>query len=173
MNELIPFLFFGAITLVGAVNVLFQRHPVHAALYLVAAFLGMAGLFLTLGASFLAAVQVLVYAGAIMVLFLFLILLLNLDRAPFQGLSPARLASALVGLAVAGLIALPLVFSQDPELNEPPRALMANVTASPTNVGQFLYSEYVVPFEIVSLLLLVAMVGAIHLARRPQRSELT
>jgi NADH-quinone oxidoreductase subunit J len=172
VNELVLFLFFGSVALVGGVNVLFQRHPVHAALFLVASFLGIAGLFLTLGASFLAAIQVLVYAGAIMVLFLFLILLLNLDKEPFEGINATRGASALVAAATMGLIVQPLASTDEPALHEPARPLIESASASPIHVGQFLFREYIVPFEIISLLLLVAMVGAIHMARRPTPAEL-
>ena len=78
MSETLAFYLFSALTLTGAINVVFRKNPIHAALFLVCSFLGIAGLFLTLGAALLAAVQVMVYAGAIMVLFLFVILLLNL-----------------------------------------------------------------------------------------------
>ena len=93
MNEVVAFYLFGSIALIGAVNVVVRRNPVHSALFLVAAFLGVAGLFLSLDSALLAAIQVIVYAGAIMVLFLFVILLLNLEMEPFAGLSAARVAS--------------------------------------------------------------------------------
>jgi NADH-quinone oxidoreductase subunit J len=172
MNEMVAFFLFGGIALVGAVNTIFRRHPVHAALFLVSSFLGVAGLFLTLGAGFLAAIQVLVYAGAIMVLFLFLILLLNLEVETQEGPSVARAASLLAAIATIALVLYPLVTSGEGQLKSAPEPTLQSTAATPINVGQFLFREYVLPFELISLLLLVAMVGAIHLARRPQRAEL-
>jgi NADH-quinone oxidoreductase subunit J len=168
MDERAGFLLFGAIALLGAVNVVLRRNPVHAALWLVAAFLGVAGLFLTLGTGLLAAIQVMVYAGAIMVLFLFVILLLNLETPPFEGLSLARGASSVAAVATLALLAWPLV--RDPGLERAARPGV-DLPATPANVGMALFQGYALPFEIVSLLLLVAMVGAIHLARRPRRDE--
>jgi len=165
------FLFFAAIALVGATNVVVRRNPVHAALWLVGSFLGIAGLFLTLGTGLLAAIQVLVYAGAIMVLFLFVILLLNLETPPFEGLSIARGASLLAGLATVALLLYPMV--RAPELRGPMGPPQVDVPATAGNVGAALFTKFALPFEVVSLLLLVAMVGAIHLARRPRRDEAT
>jgi NADH-quinone oxidoreductase subunit J len=142
---------------------------VHGALWLVGAFLGIAGLFLTLDAGLLAAIQVLVYAGAIMVLFLFVILLLNLETPPFEGLSFARGASLLAALATVALLVLPFV--REPSLRAPARGPAVDLPASAPNVAAELFTRFALPFEIVSLLLLVAMVGAIHLARRPRRGE--
>jgi NADH-quinone oxidoreductase subunit J len=168
MDERAGFLLFGSIALAGAVNVVLRRNPVHAALWLVVAFLGVAGLFLTLGTGLLAAIQVMVYAGAIMVLFLFVILLLNLETPAFEGLSLARGASSLAAVTTLALLVWPMV--SEPRLAAAARPVI-DLPASPANVGMALFQRYAVPFEIVSLLLLVAMVGAIHLARRPRRDE--
>jgi len=167
MNETVAFTLFSAIALLGGLNVVLRRNPVHCALYLVVAFLGIAGLFLTMGSGVLAAIQVMVYAGAIMVLFLFVILLLNLEHTAFEGVSLARGASALVAVATAALILWPFVGVTDPTRTVPAGAAPATVE----NVGAALFQRYALPFEIVSLLLLVAMVGAIHLARRPDPEE--
>jgi NADH-quinone oxidoreductase subunit J len=171
VSERAAFLFFAAIAVAGAVNVVTRRNPVHAALWLVASFLGVAGLFLTLGSGLLGAIQVLVYAGAIMVLFLFVILLLNLETPPFEGLSIARGASLLAALAATSLLVWPLV--RAPELRHAAKDSALDLAATPGNVAALLFTRYALPFEIVSLLLLVAMVGAIHLARRPRRGEPT
>ncbi len=168
IDERIAFLFFATIALAGAVNVVVRRNPVHGALWLVASFLGVAGLFLTLGAGLLAAIQVMVYAGAIMVLFLFVILLLNLEAPPFEGLSLARGASLLAAIATAALLVWPFV--RDPELKHAATP-QVDLPATAGNVAGLLFTKYALPFEIVSLLLLVAMVGAIHVARRPRRDE--
>ena len=170
LDERTAFLFFSAIALTGAVNVVTRRNPVHAALWLVGAFLGVAGLFLTLGAGLLGAIQVMVYAGAIMVLFLFVILLLNLEVPGFEGISIARGASLLAALATIALVVWPLL--RDESLAAPAVPQHPATEATAFAVGaQLLSGRYQFPFEVVSLLLLVAMVGAIHLARRPRRGE--
>jgi NADH-quinone oxidoreductase subunit J len=169
LDERTAFLIFAAIALTGAVNVVVRRNAVHGALWLVGSFLGVAGLFLTLGAGLLGAIQVLVYAGAIMVLFLFVILLLNLETPPFEGLSIARGASLLAALATIALLVYPLVRERD--LRQPAAPPALDVPAKASNVAAELFTRFALPFEIVSLLLLVAMVGAIHLARRPRRDE--
>jgi NADH-quinone oxidoreductase subunit J len=168
MDERAGFLLFGSIALLGALNVVARRNPVHAALWLVVAFLGVAGLFLTLGTGLLAAIQVMVYAGAIMVLFLFVILLLNLETPPFEGLSLARGASGVAALATLSLLLWPIVRDRGLEKMAHPAV---DLPATPANVGMALFQRFALPFEVVSLLLLVAMVGAIHLARRPRRDE--
>ena len=149
----------------SAAMVITLRNAVHCALFLVLTLFCVAVLFLSLGAEFLAAVQVLVYAGAIMVLFLFVITLLN----PLAPESPDRLRNqGLVGgaLALVLLIELWLVVQSGALA-----ALPANAPPLPTNVdnmqrlGLALFSTYIIPFEATSILLLVAMVGAVVLAR--------
>jgi len=169
IDERVAFVAFAVVALTGAVNVVVRRNPVHGALWLASAFLGIAGLFLTLGAGLLAAIQVIVYAGAIMVLFLFVILLLNLEAPPFEGISIARGASLLAGAATVALLVHPLVVAR--ELQLPAQPPVPDVPATAGNVAAELFTRFALPFEIVSLLLLVAMVGAIHVARRPRPGE--
>lgn len=177
IGERAAFLFFALIALAGAVNVVVRRNPVHAALWLVTSFLGVAGVFLTLGSGLLAAIQVIVYAGAIMVLFLFVVLLLNLEAPPFEGISVARGASLAAALTTIALLLWPLVRARElrvaatPAVELPGAPGVAAVPPTAANVGASLFTEHALPFEIVSLLLLIAMVGAIHLARRPRRGE--
>ncbi len=170
MDERAGFFLFSAIALVGALNVVLRRNPVHAALWLVGSFLGVAGIFLTLGSGLLAAIQVMVYAGAIMVLFLFVILLLNLETSPFEGLSLARGASLFAAAATGLLLIWPIV--GDRALRSP-AAPAVDLPVTAANVGMTLFQRFAMPFEVVSLVLLVAMVGAIHVARRPRRDEAT
>src|SRR5215831_3117008 len=144
MDERAAFLLFATIALIGAVNVVVRRNPVHGALWLAGSFLGVAGLFLTLGTGLLAAIQVMVYAGAIMVLFLFVILLLNLETPPFEGLSLARGASSLAAIATLALLAWPLV--RDPALERVARPGV-DLPATPANVGMALFQGYALPFE--------------------------
>jgi NADH-quinone oxidoreductase subunit J len=109
-----------------------------------------------------------VYAGAIMVLFLFVILLLNLETPRFEGISLARGASLFAAAATGLLLLWPFV--GDPRL-QGPAVPAVNLPVTAANVGMTLFRRFAVPFEIVSLVLLVAMVGAIHVARRPRRDE--
>jgi NADH-quinone oxidoreductase subunit J len=160
--------FFTVIALVAilaAAMVVIVKNAVHSALFLVITLFCVAILFLTLGAEFLAAVQVLVYAGAIMVLFLFVITLLN----PLQPETPDRLGSQ---GAIAGALALLLLVEMALVVRS--GALTAAPAGAPppplpgTNIEQLglsLYSAYLVPFEVTSVLLLVAIVGAVVLAR--------
>lgn len=148
----------------SAVMVITRRNPVHSALYLVLTFLSMAGIFVLLEAEFVAAVQVLVYAGGIMVLFLFVVLLVGLHKLD----GPARTWQALAGVGATALIVV-MVLSAigDWQMAIAPdgdvlRAGGGNLQA----VGRLLYTSYLLPFELASILLLVAMVGAVLLALR-------
>ena len=152
-----------AVALVAALMVIWSRNAVHSAIYLVLSFLSVAGIYVLLGAEFVAAVQVLVYAGGIMVLFLFVIMLVNLKDTLGARIRLHGTVSGLIGLAVVGLLLY--VYSQSgllpPAVGTEPQAA-GNLQI----VGQSLYNEYVLPFEIASILLLVAMIGAIVLARQ-------
>ncbi len=150
----------------SAVMTITRRNAVHSAVFLVFSFLCLAGIFVTLEAEFLAAVQVLVYAGGIMVLFLFVVMLVNLDGSD----GPSRTWKAALGsLFVVGLVLMLMSTAVDwhpPSVPEAPsfRAGGGNLQA----VGDLLYRDYLLPFEVASLLLLVAMMGAVILALRRQ-----
>jgi NADH-quinone oxidoreductase subunit J len=140
------------------------RNPVHSALALVAALFVMAILFLSLSAPMVAALQILVYAGAVMVLFLFVIMLLNpagVERNTFLWRGIASGACALLMLA---LIAVLLPAREQAELSQP--SSLGAGFGSPEALGQTLFSDFILPFEIASVLLLVAIIGAVVLARR-------
>ncbi len=168
MGESIAFYTLAALILGFAILVITARNTVHSVLFLVVNFLFVAALYVLLGAQFLAVIQVLVYAGGIVVLYLFVVMLVNLKRPPETHKDPhrkSRLAFvlALVLLAEIGVIALwgyvrPVV----------PAAPLTPMSASQNieQVGWLLYTNYLIPFEVASMLLLVAMVGAIVLARR-------
>ena len=163
-------LFFGlaAVAVWTAACMLLSRNAVYSALFLVLNFLSVAIFFLLLQAAFIALMQVTVYAGAIMVLFLFVIMLLGAERIETRPSLPwqAPVAVATTVLLV-GLMALAL-------LQAPASAAAPPVPAgfgSPVAVGGLLFSDYILPFEVTSLLLLVAMVGAIVLTRRQKRGE--
>jgi NADH-quinone oxidoreductase subunit J len=153
------------VAVVAAAMVIIVRNAVHSALFLVVTLFCVALLFLTLSAEFLAAVQVLVYAGAIMVLFLFVITLLN----PLQPETPDRLGNQ---GAFAGALALVLLVEMALVVRSGAMAAVPNATPPPplagSNIEQLglsLFSTYLVPFEVTSVLLLVAIVGAVTLAR--------
>ena len=161
----ILFYVFAALTLICGTLVVanpFSRNPVTSAMFLVLTIISMAGLFVLLHAFFLAAVQVLVYAGAVMVLFLFVIMLLDLKeeerrKAKKLGLIAGLLAiGTIVGIFVRSLLAA-----------QPGKDLPGpTVEGATIPLGKMLFTSYVLPFEIVSLLLLVAMVGVILLSKK-------
>ena len=172
--ETAVFLVAAAIVLGGAVGVITYANPVHAALSLVATLFGVAVLFVAQDAHLLAAVQVIVYAGAIVVLFLFVIMLLGVDKAEAlrqERLPGQRPLAILGGLATLGLLLAILLAADDPTTGG---RGVGGFTDEP-NVEQLahvLFSDYVFAFEITSLLLTIAVVGAVVLAKRPSRAEL-
>jgi NADH-quinone oxidoreductase subunit J len=164
------FIVFGAIALGAALAMIFQRNSVHAALLLVLNLLAVAVLFLSLGAEFLFASQIIVYAGAIVILFLFVIMLLGVDRSevvmertPFQ--RRQILLGALSGLVLLGAIA-PVLSS--PTLAEKLPAVSKSFGTAQT-IGGVLFQTYLLPFELTGLLLLIATIGILMLAKRKPR----
>lgn len=169
------FLFLALLSLGGAVGVVALKHPVHAALALLFSFLGVAGLFVLAHGEFLAAVQVLVYAGGVMVLFLFVIMFVNVRTADkeAQYLKPLVPLAVVGGLlfAVLALTALWALGARPLGETTPLVSVAGEVVGNTEAVGWVLYRDYLLPFEIVSVLLLVAMVGAIVLGRKPKEGE--
>ncbi|PYS96009.1 MAG: NADH-quinone oxidoreductase [Acidobacteria bacterium] len=153
-----------SIAVLSAAMVIWSRYPVHSALYLVTTFLSVAGIYVLFEAEFVAAVQVLVYAGGIMVLFLFVILLVNLKDTLGPRVRLHATFSSLIGTAVVGLILY--VYSQGRVPGSPGAAPMLREGGNLQAIGTSLYREYLLPFEIASVLLLVAMIGTIILARQ-------
>jgi NADH-quinone oxidoreductase subunit J len=167
--ESVAFYVLAAIIVGLGVLVVTARDTVHCVLFLVANFLCVAMVFVMLGAEFLAVIQILVYAGGIVVLYLFVVMLVNLRSAP-DGPADKRRHSR-VGLALAAVMLAEvsgiLVYSAGRPVAAGPAAIAATVGAGNTEVvGMLLYTDYLVPFELASMLLLVAMVGAILLARK-------
>jgi NADH-quinone oxidoreductase subunit J len=170
--ELFVFVVAGAACLAGAVGVVASRNPVHAALSLVGTLFGIAVLFVAEEANFLAAVQVIVYAGAIVVLFLFVIMLLGVDRSDDLRVEPLvgqRVAAAIVSL---GLLALTIgaLASTSFEATGVVRGVDEDV-ADLNRLGESLFTEYLFAFEITSVLLVIAVVGAVLLSRHARRAE--
>ena len=168
MAQAIAFYTIAACILGFAVLVVTTKDTVHSVLFLVLDFLFVAALYVLLNAQFLAVIQILVYAGGIVVLYLFVVMLVNLKRAPEAHRDPHRLTKLGLGLAVAVLVELGAIvvsgYMKTPAATVAAPALP--VTGNTEQVGWLLYTSYLIPFEIASMLLLVAMIGAIVLAKR-------
>jgi NADH-quinone oxidoreductase subunit J len=161
--HLILFLAFGAVCVAGAVNLLVQRHPINSALSLIAVMAALAGEYLLLGAEFVAAVQVIVYAGAIMVLFVFVIMLLN---AGVEEQSKGSRVAFLFGIPgmLLGSVLLAWVLLK----HSGTEAVAAGaLPGAPKVIGQLLFHEFLLPFEVTSILILIAIMGAVVLASKP------
>jgi NADH-quinone oxidoreductase subunit J len=168
MGEAIAFYTISAFVLLFAVLVVSTKDTVHSVLFLVVDFLFVAALYVLLGAEFLAAIQVLVYAGGIVVLYLFVVMLVNLKRPPEAYEDPQRRTKLGFGLSAAVLVELGAIVGYGyvtPSPSRPPTAALP-VSGNTEQVGWLLYTSYLIPFEIASMLLLVAMIGAIVLAKR-------
>ena len=172
MIESVFFLIFAVMAAGGGIMMIASRNPVTSLMYLVLTFFALSGIFVMLDAHFLAAVQVIVYAGAIMVLFLFVIMLLNLGHREDLGMRShlARLVALVVGSSLFALVAALVLLGESSSLaRDDGGVLMDAILRSRGAVGAVaepLFTSYLVPFELISLLLLVAIVGAIVLARR-------
>jgi len=166
MGEAIAFYTLATLVLAFAVLVVSTRDTVHSVLFLVLDFLFVAALYVLLGAEFLAVIQILVYAGGIVVLYLFVVMLVNLKRPPEVYRDPRRQTKLGFGLAAAILVELVLIAGYDYVRPTPVIATPLPVTGNTEQVGWMLYTNYLIPFEIASMLLLVAMIGAIILAKR-------
>jgi NADH-quinone oxidoreductase subunit J len=168
MAEAIAFYTLSAFILGFAVLVVSTKDTVHSVLFLVLDFLFVAALYVLLSAQFLAVIQVLVYAGGIVVLYLFVVMLVNLKRPPEAHHDPHRRTRLGFFLAAAVLIELAVIAYGASQ--SVPRIAAASpplpVSGNTEQVGWLLYTSYLIPFEIASMLLLVAMIGAIVLAKR-------
>jgi NADH-quinone oxidoreductase subunit J len=161
-GEIVFFFIFAVLLIASALGVLVARSPVYAAMNLVAAFFFMAGLYVLLTAHLVAFMQVLVYAGAVMVLFLFVIMLLNLgeEHMPRERKKAMQYLGVLGGVALAGVLASAV----SKAVVDGTRTLAPSF-GTVKAVGQVLFTEYLLPFEATSLLLLVAIVGAVVVAK--------
>jgi len=168
MGEAVAFYVISAFVLIFAVLVVTAREAVHSVVFLVIDFLFVAALYALLGAEFLAIIQILVYAGGIVVLYLFVVMLVNLKRPPEAYSDPHRHTK--IGFAMAVAILLEVGFISAKGYIGPSTASAAAaalpVTGNTQEVGWLLYTSYLIPFEVASMLLLVAMIGAIVLAKR-------
>jgi NADH-quinone oxidoreductase subunit J len=166
----VAFYFFSAIAIGAAILMLTQKNPVASVLWLVLAFIGLAGLFVILQAYFIAVIQILVYAGAIMVLFLFVIMLLDLREADIEAVKLPRVP--FVGLAAALLFLVAMVAvvrASESWFGKPIGDYLvpdADLGDSVKAVGLPLFKQWLLPFEVTSVLLLAAIIGAVALTKR-------
>ena len=170
--DLVSFFIFGAIAVLASIGVIGQRNPMHSVMLLIVSFGALAGLYILLDAPFTAVTQIIIYAGAIMVLFLFVVMLLNAhteDEATPVALGPHAMK---IGALFSVVLALELAYGLSgllfrPFATEPAaRSAISNVTT----IGTVLFTTYSFAFEVTSILILVAMVGAVVIAGKP-RSE--
>jgi NADH-quinone oxidoreductase subunit J len=166
--DTIFFYSFALLTLFGAVLTITQKSAIHSAIWLIVSLLGVAGLFLLLQAEFLFAVQIVLYIGGIMVLFLFVIMLVNLDEAAKERQFNKHWWIALGCAAAVGCEVL-YILKKGTGAFQLPAAAPAGIQAGNTEMlADVLFKEYLLPFEVASILLLVAIVGGVMMARRKE-----
>ena len=165
MIVILAFYLFAAVTIASAVLVIFARNPVHSVLWLILAFFNAAGLMLMTGAEFIALLLVIVYVGAVAVLFLFVVMMLNIDFAQLRSGFTRNLP---FGLLIALVLLAEIIIAANARgggrliADKPPETVQPNIVA----LGEAMYSRFLLPFELAGLILLVAMVGAIVLTHR-------
>jgi NADH-quinone oxidoreductase subunit J len=164
MFHLILFLFFGAICVAGAVNLLVQSHPINSALSLIVVMGALAAEYLLLGAEFVAAVQVIVYAGAIMVLFVITIMLLNAGKEEHSKGSRVATLLGIPGVLIGGvLVAWTLLHRSNMQ-----SVSIGALKGDPKDIARLLFHDFLLPFEVTSVLILIAIMGAVVLASRSE-----
>ena len=167
--HLILFLIFAALCLTGAVNLLLQKHPINSALSLIVVMTSLAVLYLLLGAEFLAAVQVIVYAGAIMVLFTFVVMLLNAGREERTlGSRAARMVGFPAVVAILAIVATMIL-----KIQGFGQATIQDHITSTADLSTVLFTKLLLPFEVTSVLVLIAILGSVALARKSEGDEPT
>jgi NADH-quinone oxidoreductase subunit J len=160
---LVVFFVLAALAVLGAVNLILQKHPIHSALSLIVVMVALAGLYLLMGAEFVAAVQIIVYGGAIMVLFVLVIMLLNAGIEEHTSISKlAGFPGLLLVAALAGFIAATIARSTDVVQ----AAQQTGAMSSTKGISNMIFRDFVYPFELTSFLILVAIMGAVVLAQR-------
>jgi NADH-quinone oxidoreductase subunit J len=161
--ELAIFFVLAALAVIGAVSLILQKHPIHSALSLIVVMIALAGLYLLLGAEFVAAVQIIVYGGAIMVLFVFVIMLLNAGIEEHTSISKmAGAPGLLLVVALAGFVAATIARSRE----SVEAVSQTGAMSSTEGISNMIFKDFVYPFELTSFLILVAVLGATVLAQR-------
>ena len=167
MIEMLFFYLFASITCLAGLMVISSRNPVHSVLFLILAFFNAAGLFVLLGAEFLAMLLVVVYVGAVAVLFLFVVMMLDIN---FVELREGFLRYTPLGLGVGGVLLAEILFVFFNSADMPETVVMVNDVSNTRALGRILYTDYVYLFQIAGLILLVAMIGAIALTLRKREN---
>jgi NADH-quinone oxidoreductase subunit J len=161
------FIIFGLLAVAGALNLLFQRHPINSALSLVVVMMSLAVLYWSLGAEFLAAAQVIVYAGAIMVLFVFVVMLLNAgEEERTHGSKIAYIAGIPGAAAIFCLLAFVFLKNKAALGNTQLGGYLSSATNNIRDLSHVLFTNLLLPFEVTSILILIAILGAVVLARK-------
>jgi len=161
------FIIFGLLAVAGALNLLFQRHPINSALSLIVVMMSLAVLYFSLGAEFLAAAQVIVYSGAVMVLFVFVIMLLNAGEEEHTRSSRMAYIAGIPGAATIFCLLTFLFLKQRSALGVTHlRDSLSGTVSNITEVSHQLFTSLLLPFEVTSILILVAILGAVVLARK-------
>ena len=160
--QALAFYLFAGILVGSALLVITARNPVHSVLWLVLGFFNSAGLFVLLGAEFIAFLMVIVYVGAVAVLFLFVVMMLEVD---FKSLRQGAMQYVPIGLLVGAILLVELIFMYS-GLDITPAALPASDVQNTLALGSVLYTDYIFPFQVAGLILFVAMIGAIVLTHR-------
>lgn len=163
MLHLVLFLVFGTICVAGAINLLAQTHPISSALSLVVVMASLAVEYLLLGAEFVAVVQVIVYAGAVMVLFVFVIMLLNAGEEERTKGSRVAMMLGVPGVLTGGLLVAWALLRR----SETGAVPLGSLPGYPQTIGKLLFHDFLLPFEVTSILVLIAIMGAVVLASRP------
>ena len=165
--QLALFIIFALICVAGALNLLFQRHPINSALSLVVVMMSLAVIYWTLGAEFLAAAQVIVYSGAIMVLFTFVIMLLNAgEEERTRGSKAAYFAGVPGVVGVFALLAYTFMHERSTLGSANLGGQLNNGVSNLEQISKVLFTDLLLPFEVTSILILVAILGAVVLARK-------
>ena len=161
------FIIFGLLAVAGALNLLFQRHPINSALSLIVVMMSLAVLYWSLGAEFLAAAQVIVYAGAIMVLFIFVVMLLNAgEEERTSGSKVAYIAGIPGAAAIFCLLSFVILKNRVALGTTQIGGYLSNTVSNITDISHSLFTSLLLPFEVTSILILVAILGAVVLARK-------
>src|SRR6201998_2912085 len=164
MFHLILFLFFGAVCVAGAVNLLVQSHPINSALSLIVVMASLAAEYLLLGAEFVAAIQVIVYAGAIMVLFVFVIMLLNAGVEERSKGSRVAIVLGIPGVMIGAVLVAWTLLHRVNAQSVPIGAL----PGPPREIAWLLFHDFLLPVEVTSVMILIAILGGVVLASRPE-----
>jgi NADH-quinone oxidoreductase subunit J len=165
MREYI-FYFLALVTIITALMVVFSRNPIHSVLYLVVCFFSIAGHYLLLNAQFLAVVHIIIYAGAIMVLFLFVIMLLNLNKESEPNKPAIIKFASVISASILMLVLIAAMLKMDPIINTNGSIYASQEIGTVKNLGMVLFTDFLLPFEISSVLFLSAMVGVVLISKK-------